>query len=242
MIHARMTIGGADDPEDAAPLPLRNPQVRPVVLEGLQRVTRTGTAGWLGHQFAAMGYGPDVRLLGKTGTMKVAGQSDPDLGNVILRDLAQHDCGLRWDPQAGVLKFGAVAPRTHAEAAKQVLALKELRCRVRVAGKAPLADQVATEMQRHACGYRNCASPDLSPQADGRVVDVPVRETAETLVDGHAIAVVAGKYVGEQPVRGLTIVVNIQDKRQADSPALAVAAQILRSPVAKDWINRGPWP
>lgn len=242
MVRARMTMG-VPGPDEARPLPMRHPQVRATVVDGLGRVVKTGTAAWLGRQFATMGYAPDVRLFGKTGTMKVAGEVAVDPAAVILRDLATHDCGLRWDPQAGVLKFGSAVPRSRDEAARQILGLKETRCRVRVAGRKAVAEQVAAEMQRHACGYRNCPPTGFTPLADGRVVDLPVRETAEPdLVDGHGIAVVAAKFAGERPVRGLTIVVNIQDKRQTEVPALAVADAVLRSVAAHEWIERGPWP
>jgi hypothetical protein len=227
---------------DAAPiaeLPMRHPQVRATVLDGLTRVVKTGTAAWLGHEFAGMGYGPDVVLLGKTGTMKVAGQAPTEPGVALLRQLALGDCGLRWDARAGVLKFGLVAPRDQAEAARQILNLKETRCRVRVAGRRDLAQQAAAEMQRYACGYRNCQPGDFQPEPDGRVRDLPQRAVEPPLLDGHAIAVVAARQAGGQPVRGLTIVVNLQDKRQAETPALAVAAAILRSPAAHAWIAGG---
>jgi hypothetical protein len=138
-----------------------------------------------------------------------------------------------------VLKFGFVAPRSQAEAARQILSLKETRCRVRVAGRRDLADQAAAEMQRYACGYRNCQPGDFEPEPDGRVVTLPLRPVEPPLLDGHAIAVVAVRQEGGRPVRGLTIVVNLQDKRQAETPALAVAAAILRSPAAHAWIAGG---
>jgi hypothetical protein len=206
------------------------------VLDGLSRVVRSGTAAWLGREFAGMGYGPDVVLLGKTGTMKVAAEAPANPGVALLRQLAQGDCGLRWDAKAGVLKFGYVAPRNQAEATRQILGLKETRCRVRVAGRPDLARQAAAEMQRYACGYRNCQPADFEPEPDGRVVDLPIRAVEPPLLDGHAIAAVAVRQAGGQPVRGLTIVVNLQDKRQAETPALAVAAAILRSPAAHAWI------
>jgi hypothetical protein len=220
----------------AADLPMRNPQMRATVLEGLSRVTKTGTAAWLGREFAGMGYGPDVALFGKTGTMKVAGEAPSEPGSILLQQLARSDCGLRWDAAAGVLKFGFVAPRNRAEAARQILNLKETRCRVRVAGRRDLAEQAAAEMQRYACGYRNCRPGDVQPEPDGRVVSLPLRPVEPPLLDGHAIAVVAVRQVDGRPVRGLTIVVNLQDKRQAETPALAVAAAILRSPAAQAWI------
>ncbi len=220
-----------------AELPMRHPQVRATVLDGLSRVVKSGTAGWLGREFAGMGYGADVALFGKTGTMKVAGEAPSNPGAVLLRQLARSDCGLRWDASAGVLKFGFVAPRDRAEATRQILGLKETRCRVRVAGKRDLAEQAAAEMQRYACGYRDCQPSDFTPQPDGRVVDLPVPPAEPPLLDGHAIAVVAVRQVDGRSVRGLTIVVNLQDKRQAESPALAVAAAILRSPAAHAWIS-----
>lgn len=220
-----------------AELPMRHPQVRATVLDGLSRVVKSGTAGWLGREFAGMGYGSDVALFGKTGTMKVAGEAPSNPGAVLLRQLARSDCGLRWDASAGVLKFGFVAPRDRTEATRQILGLKETRCRVRVAGKRDLAEQAAAEMQRYACGYRDCQPSDFTPQPDGRVVDLPVPPAEPPLLDGHAIAVVAVRQVDGRSVRGLTIVVNLQDKRQAESPALAVAAAILRSPAAHAWIS-----
>ena len=235
-VRARFTPGG-DLP--AADLPMRNPQVRATVLDGLTRVVKTGTAGWLGREFAGMGYGPDVTLQGKTGTMKVAGEVPTAPGAALLGQLARSDCGLRWDAAAGVLKFGYVAPRNQAEATRQILGLKEIRCRVRVAGRRDLAQQAAAEMQRYACGYRNCQPGDFQPEPDGRVLSLPLRPAEPPLLDGHAIAVVALRQAGGRPVRGLTIVVNLQDKRQADSPALAVAAAILRSPGAHAWIAGG---
>jgi hypothetical protein len=218
---------------------MRNPLVRATVLDGLSRVVKSGTAAWLGREFAGMGYGPDVALFGKTGTMKVAGEAPSEPGAILLRQLARSDCGLRWDAAAGVLKFGFVAPRNRAEAARQILNLKETRCRVRVAGRRDLADQAAAEMQRYACGYRNCQPGDFEPEPDGRVVTLPLRPVEPPLLDGHAIAVVAVRQEGGRPVRGLTIVVNLQDKRQAETPALAVAAAILRSPAAHAWIAGG---
>jgi hypothetical protein len=218
---------------------MRSPGVRATVLDGLSRVVKSGTAAWLGREFAGMGYGPDVALFGKTGTMKVAGEAPSEPGAILLRQLARSDCGLRWDAAAGVLKFGFVAPRSRTEAARQILNLKETRCRVRVAGRRDLADQAATEMQRFACGYRNCQPGDFEPEPDGRVVTLPLRPVEPPLLDGHAIAVVAVRQVGGRPVRGLTIVVNLQDKRQAETPALAVAAAILRSPAAHAWIAGG---
>jgi hypothetical protein len=220
----------------AADLPMRGPQVRAPVLNGLSRVVKTGTAAWLGREFAGMGYGPDVALYGKTGTMKVAGEAPSEPGVALLRQLARNDCGLRWDATSGVLKFGFVAPRSQTEATKQILDLKDMRCRVRVAGRRDLAQQAAVEMQRYACVYRNCQPADFTPEPDGRVLSLPVRAVEPPLLDGHAIAVVAVRQVEGKPVRGLTIVVNLQDKRQAESPALAVAAAILRSPGARAWI------
>ncbi|MET3664894.1 hypothetical protein [Caulobacter sp. 1776] len=221
----------------AADLPMRSPQVRATVLDGLSRVVKTGTAAWLGREFAGMGYGPDVALFGKTGTMKVAGEAPSEPGVALLRQLARSDCGLRWDANAGVLKFGFVAPRDRAEATRQILDLKETRCRVRVAGRRDVAGQAAAEMQRYACAYRHCQPADFVPEPDGRVVNLPVRAVEPPLLDGHAIAVVAVRQVDGKPTRGLTIVVNLQDKRQAESPALAVAASILRSPAAHAWIK-----
>jgi hypothetical protein len=235
-VRARFTP--ADSPP-AADLPMRSPQIRAPVLDGLSRVVRSGTAAWLGREFAGMGYGPDVALFGKTGTMKVAGEAPTEPGVALLRQLARSDCGLRWDAAAGVLKFGYVAPRNQAEAARQILGLKEIRCRVRVAGRRDLAQQAAAEMQRYACGYRNCQPADFTPEPDGRVVSLPIRAVEPPLLDGHALAVVAVRQVAGQPVRGLTIVINLQDKRQAESPALAVAAAILRSPGAHAWIAGG---
>jgi len=235
-VRARLTPA-ADPP--AADLPMRSPQVRATMLDGLSRVVKSGTAAWLGREFAGMGYGPDVALFGKTGTMKVAGEAPSEPGAILLRQLARSDCGLRWDAAAGVLKFGFVAPRNRAEAARQILSLKETRCRVRVAGRRDLADQAAAEMQRYACGYRNCQPGDFEPEPDGRVVTLPLRPVEPPLLDGHAIAVVAVRQVDGRPVRGLTIVVNLQDKRQAETPALAVAAAILRSPAAHAWIAGG---
>lgn len=235
-VRARLTPA-ADPP--AADLPMRSPQVRATMLDGLSRVVKSGTAAWLGREFAGMGYGPDVALFGKTGTMKVAGEAPSEPGAILLRQLARSDCGLRWDAAAGVLKFGFVAPRNRAEAARQILNLKETRCRVRVAGRRDLADQAAAEMQRYACGYRNCQPGDFEPEPDGRVVTLPLRPVEPPLLDGHAIAVVAVRQVDGRPVRGLTIVVNLQDKRQAETPALAVAAAILRSPAAHAWIAGG---
>jgi hypothetical protein len=63
-----------------------------------------------------------------------------------------------------------------------------------------------------------------------------LRPIEPPLLDGHAIAVVAVRQTSGRPVRGLTIVVNLQDKRQADTPSLAIAAAILRSPAAHAWI------
>jgi hypothetical protein len=234
LVRARLTPVGAEPPP--AELPMRNPQIRATVLDGLSRVVKSGTAAWLGREFAGMGYGPDVVLLGKTGTMKVAGEAPTEPGVALLRQLAHGDCGLRWDAKAGVLKFGFVAPRNPAEATGQILALKETRCRVRVAGRRDLAQQAAVEMQRYACGYRNCQPGDFVPEPDGRVVDLPLRAVEPSLLDGHAIVAAAVRQAGGQPVRGLTIVVNLQDKRQAETPALAVAATILRSPAAHAWI------
>lgn len=234
MVRARLTPAPAGPPE--AELPMRNPQIRATVTDGLTRVVKTGTAAWLGREFAGMGYSPDVALLGKTGTMKVAGEAPTDPGVALLQQLAHGDCGLRWDAKAGVLKFGFVAPKTQAEAAHQILNLKEIRCRVRVAGRRDVAQQAAAEMQRYACGYRNCQPGDFTPEPDGRVVALPVRAVEPPLLDGHAIAVAAVRQANGQPVRGLTIVVNLQDKRQAETPALAVAAAILRSPAAHAWI------
>jgi hypothetical protein len=71
-VRARFTPTASPPPAD---LPMRNPQTRATVLDGLSRVVRSGTAAWLGREFAGMGYGPDVALLGKTGTMKVAGEA-----------------------------------------------------------------------------------------------------------------------------------------------------------------------
>lgn len=234
VVRARLTPA-ADG--TAVTLPMRNPQVRATVLDGLARVTKTGTAAWLGREFATMGYGADVALYGKTGTMKVAGEAPTEPGAALLRQLAQGDCGLRWDAANGVLKFGFVAPRNQVEATRQILDLKETRCRVRVAGRRELAEQAAAEMQRYACGYRNCRPGDFEPEPDGRVIDLPLRAMEPPLLDGHAIAVVAVRQVAGRPVRGLTIVVNLQDKRQAETPALAVAAAILRSPAAHAWIT-----
>ncbi len=222
---------------EAAPLPLRNPQSRDLVLEGMRRVTRTGTAARLGTEFAGMGYGPDVELFGKTGTMKVAGEAPSDPDAALLRQLARSDCGLRWDIKAGALKFAAQAPRSQAEAARQILALKETRCRVRIGGDVALAGRVAAEMRRYACGFRDCQPTEFSPLPDGRVLAIAERPTEPPLLDGHAIAVVAIRRPSGQSPRGLTIVVNLQDKRQAESPALAVAAGILRSPAARAWIE-----
>lgn len=223
----------------AADLPMRSPGMRATVLDGLSRVVKSGTAAWLGREFAGMGYGPEVALFGKTGTMKVAGEAPGEPGAALLAQLARSDCGLRWDAAAGVLKFGFVAPRSQAEAARQILDLKETRCRVRVAGRRDLAQQAAAEMQRYACGYRNCRPGDFEPEPDGRVVSLPLRPAEPPLLDGHAIAVVAVRQADGRPVRGLTIVVNLQDKRQAESPALAIAAAILRSPAAHAWISGG---
>jgi hypothetical protein len=234
-VEARLTRVAPGGPLPA-PLALRHPQSRELVLEGLRRVVRTGTAGWLGREFAKMGYGPEVELFGKTGTMKVAGEAPADPAAVALRQLARADCGLRWDVKAGVLKFAAKAPRSQAEAARQVLALKETRCRVPIQGDAALAAQVAAEMARYACGFRGCQPTDFTPLPDGRVMSIVERPTEPPLLDGHAIAVTAIRNAPGQPPRGLTIVVNLQDKRQAESPALAVAAAILRSPAAKAWI------
>lgn len=236
-VRARFTPAADGPPE--AELPMRNPKIRATVLDGLTRVVKTGTAAWLGREFTSMGYGPDVALLGKTGTMKVAGEAPRDPGVTLLQQLAHGDCGLRWDAKVGVLKFGLVAPRDEAEAARQILALKETRCRVRVAGRRDLARQAAAEMRRYACGYRNCQPGDFQPEPDGRVLDLPLRAVEPPLLDGHAIAVVAVRQANGQPARGLTIVVNLQDKRQAETPALAVAAAILRSPAAHAWIAGG---
>jgi len=233
-VRARFTPTAAAAPE--AELPMRHPQVRAPVLEGLSRVVKTGTAAWLGREFAGMGYGPDVALYGKTGTMKVAGEVPSEPGAILLRQLARGDCGLRWDTSAGVLKFGYAAPRSKAEATRQILGLKETRCKVRVAGRRDLAELAAAEMQRYACGYRNCQPGNFTPEPDGRVVDLPLRAIEPPLLDGHAIAVVALRQANGQPARGLTIVVNLQDKRQAETPALAVAAAILRSQAAHAWI------
>jgi len=234
LVSASFTLAKGPPPAD---LPMRNPHVRATVLEGLSRVVKSGTAARLGREFAGMGYGPDVALFGKTGTMKVAGEAPSDPGAILLRQLARSDCGLRWDASAGVLKFGFVAPQDRAEATRQILGLKETRCRVRVAGRRDLAQQAAAEMQRYACGYRNCQPADFKPEPDGRVVDLPLRAVEPPLLDGHAVAIVAIRQVGGRPVRGLTIVINLQDKRQAESPALAVAAAILRSPAAHAWIT-----
>lgn len=236
-VRARFTPTAEGSP--LAELPMRNPQVRATVLDGLTRVVRTGTAAWLGREFASMGYGADVTLLGKTGTMKVAGEAPSEPGATLLRQLARADCGLRWDAKAGGLKFGLVAPRDQSEAVRQILDLKETRCRVRVAGRRDLTEQAAAEMQRYACGYRNCRPAEVQPEPDGRVLDLPLRAVEPPLLDGHAVAVAAVRKAGDQPVRGLTIVVNLQDKRQADTPALAVAAAILRSSAAHAWIAGG---
>jgi hypothetical protein len=236
-VRARFTPSSAGPPPPM--LRMRDPQVRATVLDGLSRVVRSGTAGWLGREFASMGYDSDVTLLGKTGTMKVAGEIPTEPGAALLRQLAHGDCGLRWDAKAGVLKFGLAAPRDQVEAARQILSLKETRCRVRVSGRRDLARQAAEEMQRFACGYRNCQPTDFTPLPDGRVIELPIRAVEPPLLDGHAIAVVAVRQAGGQPVRGLTIVVNLQDKRQAETPALAVAAAILRSPAAHAWIAGG---
>lgn len=232
-VSARFTPTAGPPPAD---LPMRNPHMRATVLDGLSRVVTTGTAAGLGREFAGMGYGPKVALFGKTGTMKVAGEAPSAPGAALLLQLARSDCGLRWDAAAGVLKFGFVAPRDQAEAARQILGLRETRCRVRVAGRRELADQAAAEMQRYACAYRNCRPADFEPEPDGRVVRLPLRPVEPPLLDGHAVAVVAVRQADGRPVRGLTIVVNLQDKRQAETPALAVAAAILRSPAAHAWI------
>ncbi|MDB5456983.1 MAG: hypothetical protein JWP92_2568 [Caulobacter sp.] len=235
-VRARFT---PDASPPAASLPMRSPQMRATVLDGLSRVVTSGTAAWLGREFAAMGYGPNVALFGKTGTMKVAGEVPSEPGAALLLQLARSDCGLRWDAAAGGLKFGLVAPRDRAEATRQILSLKETRCRVRVAGRRDLAQQAAAEMQRYACGYRHCQPGDFAPEPDGRVVTLPLRPVEPPLLDGHAVAVVALRQADGRPLRGLTIVVNLQDKRQTQTPALAVAAAILRSPAARAWIAGG---
>jgi hypothetical protein len=234
LVRARFIPAPAGPPP--AELPMRHPEMRAPLLDGLSRVVKTGTAARLGRDFADMGYGADVALYAKTGTMKVAGQVPSEPGAALLRQLARGDCGLRWDASAGVLKFGYAAPRDTAEATRQILDLKETRCRVRVGGRRDLAQQAAAEMRRYACGYRDCRPADFEPEPDGRVLDLPVRAAEPPLLDGHAVAVVAVRQVGGEAKRGLTIVVNLQDKRQAETPALAVAAAILRSPAAHAWI------
>jgi hypothetical protein len=219
-----------------ADLPMGNPQIRATVLDGLSRVVKSGTAAWLGREFAGMGYGPDVVLFGKTGTMKVAGEAPSEPGVILLRQLARGDCGLRWDAAAGVLKFGFVAPRNQAEAVRQILGLKETRCRVRVAGRRDVAQQAATEMHATPAAIA-IASPATSRR--NRTVASSIsrfgRSSRRYSTAMPSRLSLCAKRVG-QPVRGLTIVVNLQDKRQAESPALAVAAAILRSPAAQAWI------
>jgi hypothetical protein len=90
-----------------------------------------------------------------------------------------------------------------------------------------------------------CAISLASMVSGGRVIRVPIQRE-ETTLFAHAVAIVVARYHDEQapldqPVRALTIVINIQKRPDTDKlPALEVARELLNNAAVRDWLASDP--
>jgi hypothetical protein len=166
-----------------------------------------------------------VRIFAKTGTPTVEQYGGPTTANRALQAFIDRGCPLPFNSTTSKI-----------EAPKDLARSPCLR------GADPHA--LAAEIAR----INRSLTPRSVPAnmvAGGRVIRVPITRQ-ETTLFAHAVALVVARYRDEkdpwdQPVRALTIVVNIQKRPDTSRlPALDVARQLLTDPAIRDWLASDP--
>jgi len=219
-------------------LPLSDPAWTPV-MEGLREVALTGTGRAL-HPAAPrpLEQGLEVRIFAKTGTPNLDRFGARTRGNAALARYVERRCPLEYRRGLGLYVPGAGSRADR----KQVLdAVRRMGPRCHDGQPELVAQEIAS---------LNTRAKPRGGVIDGlrleglKVVGVPVEAVMFESV-GHAVALVAGLYRPDdpdsRPIRALTMVVNLQNRTDADrTPAVGVATALLCDPAVRAWLIRGP--
>lgn len=229
---ARPTIAGAPR------LPMRDDAWTPVI-EGMRAVTQAGgTGARLGDVTPdPVEEGLEVRLFAKTGTPNLDRYGARTPANAALARYVERRCPLAWRRGPGLY-----LPSAGARAGRARMLDAITRVGVRCHDDRP--ELVLQEIVRlNALGAPRGGTIDgLSVQA-GQVTGVPLDAVSFSGI-GHAVALVAGLYrdgaPDDQPLRALTIMVNLQQRTEGDkTPGIAVARQLLCDPAVRAWLVGG---
>ncbi|MBX7250272.1 MAG: hypothetical protein K1X35_14660 [Caulobacteraceae bacterium] len=232
-------VAGARPVAAGERLAIRDEAWRPV-MEGMAAVAGPGGTG---HALGEAAPRPldatlEVRLFAKTGTPNLDRFGARTQANAALARYVERGCPLAW--RRGV---GLYLPQAGLRAGRDKVfdAVKRLGARCHD-GKPELVVQEVIRL--NALGRaRGGAIPGLT-LANGQVMGIPTEAVSYSGI-GHAVAVVAGLYRSgapdDQPIRALSMVVNLQQRTEADkTPAVGVATRLLCDPAVRAWLIGGP--
>lgn len=209
------------------------------VMEGLRQVVQSGTGRALAPAAPRpLDPGLEVRLFAKTGTPNLDRFGARTRGNAALARYVERRCPLEHRRGVGLYVPGA-GPR--ADRRRMLDAVRRMGPRCHDGQPELVAQEIASLNAR----ARARGGSVEGIRTEGlRVVGVPLEAVMLESV-GHSVALVAGLYrVGEpdnRPIRALTMMVNLQQRTEADrTPAVGVAAALLCDPSVRAWLIRGP--
>jgi hypothetical protein len=222
----------------APALPIADDAWRPV-MDGLREVVASGTGRALAPAAPRpLDPGLEVRLFAKTGTPNLDRFGARTRGNAALARYVARRCPLEYRRGPG-LYVPTAGPRANRRELLEAVRRVGPRCHD---GQPELIAQEIASLNERARARGGAVD---GVRTEGlRVVGVPLEAEMFASV-GHSVALVAGLYrVGEaddRPIRALTMMVNLQQRTEADrTPAVGVAAALLCDPSVRAWLIRGP--
>jgi hypothetical protein len=230
-------VAGARPAPRVLSLPIRDEAWNPVI-DGLKAVVTEGTGRSLRDAIPQpVEPGLEVRLFAKTGTPNLDRFGARTRANAALARYVERRCPLAWRSGAG-LYVPAAGPRAWRRDLLAGVNRMGARCHD---GQPELVMQEIVRL--NALGQPRGGLIDGLRLEGGRVVGIPLDAVSFASI-GHAVAVVAGLYRAgdpdDQPQRALTMVINIQQRTDADrTPALQVARSLLCDPAVRAWLVGG---
>jgi hypothetical protein len=219
-------IGGRPGVVAPQPLNIDDRVWKPVIL-GMMNVAKPGGTGASLQDSIPTVEGSVVRVFAKTGTPTVEQFTGRKPPNRALQDYIDEGCELDWDAGRSRLSVGA-----------------SLSDACRDTADAPDVRREIARLNRVLAGR---PAPRGLRLFGARVTGVPI-DPEEKPLFAHAVALVVARYKddqapADQPIRALTIVINIQKRPDVDKlPALEVARTLLKDPAVRAWLGNDPAP
>lgn len=232
-VHAQLTLQAGPSEEG------RLPGGRPweALIAGLRAVTDPSAGGTgaalRGYLPEPAGEGIEVRIFAKTGTPNLDRFVSRTRANAALDRYARRRCALIYRRLVGLTVADDVP--VEREALTRAVERQGAACHD---GRPGLVVEEILRLNRRASGGR---IEGLSVQGS-QVTGVPIH-AVEVPTTGHAVALVVALYEAgapdDAPIRALSVVVNIQERRTDQAPAVGAAGRILCDPAVVAWLLRG---